>query len=136
MTGGQCRLIHLTILRRFSWHSLAYICTKVPPFISFSFLSLRSAAGQFLVNQIAQWHVVLKQIMLVVTTDGHRGGNSIDTRDVRDSAEAHLSNQLYASDSDDTEPTLAVKKRRVMIYTFVVRQHPPFSSRHVAIGMT
>ena len=54
----------------------------------------------------------------------------------RDSSVAHLSNQIYASDSDDTERTLAVTKRRVMIYTSVVRQHPPFSSRHVAIGMT
>ena len=27
--GGQCHLNHLTILRRFSWPSLAYICTKV-----------------------------------------------------------------------------------------------------------
>ena len=26
---GQCHLIHLTILRRFSWPSLAYVCTKV-----------------------------------------------------------------------------------------------------------
>ena len=33
----QCHLIHLTILRRFSWPSLAYMCTKVPKttFISF-----------------------------------------------------------------------------------------------------
>ena len=29
VSGGQCRLIHLTILRRFSWPSLAYMCTKV-----------------------------------------------------------------------------------------------------------
>ena len=27
--GGQCHLNHLTILRRFSWPSLAYMCTKV-----------------------------------------------------------------------------------------------------------
>ena len=26
---GQCHLIHLTILRRFSWPSFAYMCTKV-----------------------------------------------------------------------------------------------------------
>ena len=26
--GGQCHLNHLTILRRFSWPSLAYMCTK------------------------------------------------------------------------------------------------------------
>ena len=26
---GQCHLIHLIILRRFSWPSLAYMCTKV-----------------------------------------------------------------------------------------------------------
>ena len=26
---GQCHLYHLTILRRFSWPSLAYMCTKV-----------------------------------------------------------------------------------------------------------
>ena len=29
VSGGQCLLIHLTILRRFSWHSLAYMCKKV-----------------------------------------------------------------------------------------------------------
>ena len=29
VSEGQCLLIHLTILRRFSWPSLAYICTNV-----------------------------------------------------------------------------------------------------------
>ena len=29
LSGGQCHLNHLTILRRFSWPSLAYMCTKV-----------------------------------------------------------------------------------------------------------
>ena len=29
VSGGQCHLIHSTILRRFSWPSLAYVCTKV-----------------------------------------------------------------------------------------------------------
>ena len=29
VSGGQCHLIYLTILRRFSWPSLAYMCTKV-----------------------------------------------------------------------------------------------------------
>ena len=29
VSGGQCHLNHLTILRRFSWPSLAYMCTKV-----------------------------------------------------------------------------------------------------------
>ena len=29
VSGGQCHLIHLTILRKFSWPSLAYMCTKV-----------------------------------------------------------------------------------------------------------
>ena len=29
VSGGQCHLIHLTILRGFSWPSLAYMCTKV-----------------------------------------------------------------------------------------------------------
>ena len=29
VSGGQCHLNHLTILRSFSWPSLAYICTKV-----------------------------------------------------------------------------------------------------------
>ena len=29
VSGGQCHLNHLTILRRFSWPSLAYVCTKV-----------------------------------------------------------------------------------------------------------
>ena len=29
VSGGQCHLNHLTILRRFSWLSLAYMCTKV-----------------------------------------------------------------------------------------------------------
>ena len=29
VSGGQCHLNHLTILRRFSWPSLAYLCTKV-----------------------------------------------------------------------------------------------------------
>ena len=29
VSGGQCHLIYLTILRRFSWHSLTYMCMKV-----------------------------------------------------------------------------------------------------------
>ena len=29
VSGEQCHLIHLTILRRFSWPSLAYMCTKL-----------------------------------------------------------------------------------------------------------
>ena len=29
VSGGQCHLSHLTILRRFSWPSLTYMCTKV-----------------------------------------------------------------------------------------------------------
>ena len=29
VSGGQCHLNHLTILRRFSWPSLACMCTKV-----------------------------------------------------------------------------------------------------------
>ena len=29
VSGGQCHLIHLIILKRFSWPSLAYMCTKV-----------------------------------------------------------------------------------------------------------
>ena len=29
VSGGQCHLNHLTILRRFSWPSLAYMCTNV-----------------------------------------------------------------------------------------------------------
>ena len=29
VSGGQCHLIYLTIPRRFSWPSLAYMCTKV-----------------------------------------------------------------------------------------------------------
>ena len=29
VSGEQCHLNHLTILRRFSWPSLAYMCTKV-----------------------------------------------------------------------------------------------------------
>ena len=29
VSGGQCHLIHLTILRMFTWPSLAYMCTKV-----------------------------------------------------------------------------------------------------------
>ena len=29
VSGGPCHLNHLTILRRFSWPSLAYMCTKV-----------------------------------------------------------------------------------------------------------
>ena len=29
VSGGQCHLIHLAILRRFTWPSLAYMCTKV-----------------------------------------------------------------------------------------------------------
>ena len=29
VSGGQCHLNHLTSLRRFSWPSLAYMCTKV-----------------------------------------------------------------------------------------------------------
>ena len=28
-SGGQCHLIYLSILRRFSWPCLAYMCTKV-----------------------------------------------------------------------------------------------------------
>ena len=29
VSGGQCHLIHLTVLRRLPWPSLAYMCTKV-----------------------------------------------------------------------------------------------------------
>ena len=29
VSGGQCHLIHRIMLRRFSWPSLAYMCTKV-----------------------------------------------------------------------------------------------------------
>ena len=29
VSGGQCNLIHLTILKSLSWHSLASMCTKV-----------------------------------------------------------------------------------------------------------
>ena len=29
VSGGQCHLTHLTILRGFSWPNLAYMCTKV-----------------------------------------------------------------------------------------------------------
>ena len=29
VSAGQCHLNYLTILRRFSWPSLAYMCTKV-----------------------------------------------------------------------------------------------------------
>ena len=29
VSGGLCHLIHLTILRRFSWSGIAYMCTKV-----------------------------------------------------------------------------------------------------------
>ena len=29
MSGGQRHFIHLTIVRRFPWPSLAYMCTKV-----------------------------------------------------------------------------------------------------------
>ena len=38
VSGGQCHLIHLTILRRLYRLSLAYICAQRPkiPFISFS----------------------------------------------------------------------------------------------------
>ena len=62
-----------------------------------------SAAGQSLVNQISQWHRGTSKNMRAVTTDGHRGGHGIDTRGSRDWAEAHLSNQKDASDSDDSE---------------------------------
>ena len=29
VSGGQCHINHLTILRKFSWPSSAYMCTKV-----------------------------------------------------------------------------------------------------------
>ena len=29
VSGGQCHLIHLAILRKFFWPSLAYMCAKV-----------------------------------------------------------------------------------------------------------
>ena len=29
VSGGQCHIIHLTILKRLSWSSLAYLFTKV-----------------------------------------------------------------------------------------------------------
>ena len=35
VSGGKWHLIHLTILRRFSWPSLAYMCKKVARFSSF-----------------------------------------------------------------------------------------------------
>ena len=34
VSGGQWHLNHLTILRRFSWHSLAYMCTVYTLYIS------------------------------------------------------------------------------------------------------
>ena len=40
VSGGQCHLAHLTILRRLSWPSLAYMCTKVA-WIPIHFLSFR-----------------------------------------------------------------------------------------------
>ena len=40
VSEGQCHLLHLTILRRFSWLNLAYMCAQrwpKSPFISFHF---------------------------------------------------------------------------------------------------
>ena len=37
VSGGQCHLIHLIILRRFSWPSLAYMCTGGQKSDSFHF---------------------------------------------------------------------------------------------------
>ena len=51
VSGGQCHLIHLIIFRRFSWPSLAYMCTKVAwspiHFIFFSFEYLWSIINIF-----------------------------------------------------------------------------------------
>ena len=30
VSGGQCHLIHFTIVRRFSWHILAYNAQRLP----------------------------------------------------------------------------------------------------------
>ena len=37
VSGGQCHLIHLSIIRRFSWPSLAHMCTQVA-FITIHFI--------------------------------------------------------------------------------------------------
>ena len=44
VSGGQCHLNYLTILRRFSWPSLAYMCTKVAD--SFHFFYGYAAGGE------------------------------------------------------------------------------------------
>ena len=45
VSGGQCHLIHLIILMRFSWHSLAYIMHKsgLKPH-PFHFISLQGSS--------------------------------------------------------------------------------------------
>ena len=35
VSGGQCHIIHIIILRRFTWPSLAYMCTKMTLKITF-----------------------------------------------------------------------------------------------------
>ena len=58
-SGAQCHLFHLTILMRFSWFSLAYMCTKVAqnPISFISFLDTNSMSGQALYRKKDGWTI-------------------------------------------------------------------------------
>ena len=60
MSGGQCHL------RRFSWPSLAYMCTKAARFISFHFIaSHNKTLYTILVNLVSLHFIIFSQYLAV-----------------------------------------------------------------------
>ena len=69
----MCHLIHLTILRRYYWPSLAYMCTKVTwnliRFISRNILYIRifnTSFGKISINNIIRWQLSVIWIVYMV----------------------------------------------------------------------
>ena len=56
VSGGQCHLNHLTILRRFSWPSLAYMCQSPSP-INFIYCCFKSPVTVFSSRQLLLFQV-------------------------------------------------------------------------------
>ena len=64
---GQCHLLHPTILRRFSWPSLAYMCTKDVHIHSFNSLWIwtPSSHSVWMAHQSVIWHLMICHLILV-----------------------------------------------------------------------
>ena len=62
--GEQCHLIHLSILERFSWHSLAYICAQRWSKTTFIHLYLIIPTNLVCFSQSIQVDLVLQQSWL------------------------------------------------------------------------